>query len=151
MINEFKGTYWFLSNFYPAQVTYEGLLYPTLEHAYQAAKTDDIEQRLSFKKPGVTAGIAKNMGRALPLPDDWDERKDNVMLLLLYSKFSNPELKRKLLDTGYEELVEGNWWGDKYWGVSNGEGQNKLGKMLMHVRHDLGRQNGIPRHTRTAQ
>src|SRR6185369_8674281 len=44
-ILEFQGDNRFLSNFFPAEVIYEGITYPTAEHAYQAAKTLDPEQR----------------------------------------------------------------------------------------------------------
>ena len=59
------------------------------------------------------------------------------MLTGLRYKFSNPDLKEKLLATGNEELVEGNWWGDQYWGICDGIGKNKLGKLLMKVRKEL--------------
>jgi len=38
MIDSFKGDFRFLSNFYPVNVDYEGIMYPTVEHAYVAAK-----------------------------------------------------------------------------------------------------------------
>ena len=77
------------------------------------------------------------MGRSVSLRPDWEDIKDDVMLEGLYRKFTNDELAEWLLDTGDEELVEGNWWGDRYWGVCNGIGQNKLGKLLMKVREEL--------------
>ena len=79
----------------------------------------------------------KKMGRSVSLRPDWEDIKDDVMLEGLYRKFTNDELAEWLLDTGDEELVEGNWWGDRYWGVCNGIGQNKLGKLLMKVREEL--------------
>ena len=33
-----------------------------------------------------------------------------------------------------EELVEGNYWGDTFWGICNGEGTNWLGILLMAER-----------------
>ena len=59
------------------------------------------------------------------------------MLSGLRIKFKNPELRSLLLATGNEELVEGNWWRDTYWGVCEGVGQNKLGKLLMQVREEV--------------
>jgi predicted NAD-dependent protein-ADP-ribosyltransferase YbiA (DUF1768 family) len=52
-------------------------------------------------------------------------------------KFSHPELRQKLLDTGSCTLVEGNTWGDTFWGVCDGVGENHLGKLLMTIRADL--------------
>ena len=52
-------------------------------------------------------------------------------------KFNIPELKQKLLETGNTELVEGNTWGDTFWGVYNVEGENILGRLLMKVREEL--------------
>jgi predicted NAD-dependent protein-ADP-ribosyltransferase YbiA (DUF1768 family) len=58
------------------------------------------------------------------------------MRSLLRQKFAHPSMRERLLATGDEELIEGNWWGDTFWGVCNGEGQNQLGKLLMRVRHE---------------
>jgi hypothetical protein len=46
-------------------------------------------------------------------------------------------LKQLLLATGDKELIEGNTWGDTFWGVCNGIGQNHLGKILMAKRTEL--------------
>lgn len=64
--------------------------------------------------------------------------RDGVMLQLLRQKFlGDEELRRKLLRTGDAMLVEGNYWGDTYWGVCFGSGKNMLGKLLMQVREEL--------------
>ena len=42
-----------------------------------------------------------------------------------------------LLATGKATLVEGNSWGDTFWGVCRGKGKNMLGKILMRVRKRL--------------
>lgn len=52
-------------------------------------------------------------------------------------KMSEPKLRSQLLSTGTAELVEGNWWNDRYWGVCNGRGENHLGKILMRIREEL--------------
>jgi hypothetical protein len=59
------------------------------------------------------------------------------MTEIIRLKFQNPGLKAKLLATGNQELIEGNTWGDCYWGVCEGNGQNHLGKILMQVREEL--------------
>ena len=56
---------------------------------------------------------------------------------LLWIKFSIPELRTKLLETDDAELIEGNTWGDTYWGTCSGIGQNHLGKLLMKTRFKI--------------
>lgn len=58
---------------------------------------------------------------------------------LVRQKFNHryPELRTKLLSTGDLEIIEGNHWGDTFWGVCNGTGENHLGRILMQVREDL--------------
>lgn len=146
MITEFKGQYRFLSNFYLAEVEFEGATYPSVEHAYQAAKTIDPVKRRSVltttdKRTGqlrqTTPGEAKDKGYALDLREGWDAIKVSVMIDIVRSKFSREPLRQWLLNTGDQELIEGNWWGDQYWGVCKGEGQNMLGKILMKIREEL--------------
>lgn len=140
-IDEFQGEYRFLSNFYPARVQLNGVYYPTVEHAYQAAKTRDPEERklvLTQKTPGQ----AKRAGRKVTIRKDWGSVKITTMEYLVWQKFKNNErLARKLLDTGNAQLIEGNTWRDTFWGVCNGQGQNKLGKILMEVRSKLEKKN----------
>ena len=137
-ITEFKGEYRFLSNFYPATVDYEGIRFPTVEHAFQAAKTLDKGERRRISKLG-SAGEAKRAGRKVTLRRDWEKRKIEIMSDLVYQKFSNhSELREKLLDTGNAKLVEGNNWHDTFWGVDVvSGGENHLGKILMEVRAQL--------------
>jgi len=136
-IKRFEGEARFLSNFWPAVVTHDGVQYPTTEHAFQAAKTLDFEQRWEISKL-ETPGQAKRAGRKLQIRPDWEQVKEQVMLELTILKFMNHrKLKELLLATGTAELIEGNNWGDKTWGVCDGEGQNLLGKILMLVRSQL--------------
>ena len=135
-ISSFRGEYSFLSNFYPSPIAYEGRIYPTNENFFQAMKTTDKAQRQQFSH--ISPALAKRAGRKLKLRGDWEpDLKKRVMLYGLRQKFSNPELKEMLLNTGDEELIEGNNWGDTYWGVCNGIGMNMLGKMLMLVRIEM--------------
>ena len=137
MIDHFRGKYGFLSNFYDAQVLYEGILYPSSEHAFMAAKTTDPERR-KYIAGLPSPSAAKRAGRMLTLRPDWEKLKYQVMLDVLTDKFNrNPHLREQLLETGEQELVEGNTWGDTVWGVCDGVGQNLLGKLLMLVRTNL--------------
>ncbi len=137
-IDKFFNEHAFLSNFYDSRVFYDGVSYPTVEHAYQAAKTLNPVERSKIRM-AKTAGEAKKLGRGVTLRKDWENAKVRVMLDLLREKFSDPGLRHQLLDTGDVELVEGNSWGDKFWGVDSktGKGKNMLGKLLMQVRMEM--------------
>lgn len=140
-IGTFSGRNHFLSNFHPSEVELEGCIYPTVEHAYQAAKSLDPEER-EIIRSSSTPGMAKKLGKHVKLRSGWisEEVRDRVMAELVWKKFSNhPDLARKLLDTGDANLIEGNTWGDTYWGVCRGVGENMLGEILMQVRHHLRR------------
>lgn len=134
-IDTFWGEYAFLSNFHPVEIFYDCGVYPSVEHAYQAAKTLDYTKRVEFNS-NITAGQAKRLGRKLVVRADWEDIKIVVMTELVREKFKNPELLKLLMDTGSMELVEGNNWGDTFWGVCNDKGRNELGKILMTIRNE---------------
>ena len=134
MISSFRDEYFFLSNFYPVEIKLDGIVYPNAETAFQAQKTLDVEERRKFsmlKNPVQ----AKRLGRKVKLRDDWEEVKLDIMTEIVSQKFlQHPHLIEMLLQTGDEELVEGNKWGDRFWGVCKGKGKNHLGKILMKIR-----------------
>lgn len=142
MICEFENKYAFLSNFYASPFTHDGITYPTNEHFFQAMKTLDIAERKAIAAAD-TPGKAKRMGRAVKLRSDWEKVKVYYMELGLRLKFADPELAKKLIDTGDEELIEGNWWHDNTWGSCfcsdciNKPGRNLLGMLLMELRKEL--------------
>lgn len=139
-ITSFQDKYRFLSNFYPMVVYLNGVPYRTVEHAYQAAKTMVASERDAIRRCS-TPRQAKRMGRKVTMRSDWELVKLLVMTYLVNQKFKTGELGQWLKDTGDAELIEGNTWGDKFWGaVRNGErwvGENHLGKILMQVRKEL--------------
>lgn len=137
-INRFKGKYDFLSNFFSCLVEYDGELYPSVEHAFQAAKTFDQEERMYISLT-ETAKEARSVGRKMKgIREDWDEVRLGIMEELVRYKFSQySNLKDKLLSTGDAQLIEGNTWKDTYWGVCKGVGENHLGLILMKVREEL--------------
>jgi ribA/ribD-fused uncharacterized protein len=154
MINSFTGRWRFLSNFYPVTIEHQGIKYPSVEHYYVAMKIKNDQQidgryityidcrEMIAKMPDPSK--VKQFGKILKLRKDWDDVKLDVMLWGIREKFKNEDLRQLLAETGDEELVEGNWWGDKFWGVSNGEGENHLGKILMKVREELRQVNKRP-------
>lgn len=136
MINSFRERYDFLSNFYEAPIVYKGRRFGSTEAAYQAEKCKYEEEKDRFCK--MSPREAKKAGSLVDLRPDWEEVKDQVMYEVCYQKFSNHhDLKMKLLQTGSEELQEGNTWKDYYWGVCNGRGLNRLGQILMGIRKQL--------------
>lgn len=134
-IEEFQGQYRFLSNFVPASVMLDGVKYATVEHAFQAAKTLDLKERELFQN--INPAEAKKRGKQVKIREDWEQVKISVMRDLLVQKFSKPTYQSKLLATKGQQLIEGNYWGDVFWGVCRGEGQNHLGKLLMEIRDSL--------------
>lgn len=145
-ITSFTGIHRFLSNFghCPEGVTHMGIKYATAEHAYQAQKITNVELRQAVygchDNPALdcTPVDAKRISRAYPLRHDWNQVKLQAMTEIVWAKFTqNPTLRAKLLGTGDTELIEGNWWGDTYWGVYKGKGENHLGKILMETRRRL--------------
>lgn len=138
MINQFQGENRFLSNFYPSVFNYEGWTYRTVEHFYQCGKClhqEDFLKIISSQTPGE----AKKLGQKIELTEDWEAIKYSVMEIGLNHKFNLPFLKDRLLSTKNQTLVEGNSWGDTYWGVDlkTGKGLNTLGKLLMKIRSEL--------------
>jgi ribA/ribD-fused uncharacterized protein len=142
MIVEFDGENEFLSNFFPSPILYEGIVYPTNEHFFQAMKTLDLAERQKIAN-AETPGMAKRMGRNVFLRPDWEQVKVDVMRTGLMLKFTDAVLAEKLLATGDEELVEGNWWHDQTWGSCfcpdhcRTPGRNLLGMLLMELRKEL--------------
>lgn len=148
MINSFTGKYRFLSNFYPCLVQYNGITFPSVEHAYQAQKTTLVSEQLMIAKL-KTPGQAKRMGREVKCRPDWEVVKVPIMRDLEMFKYGHQELLEMLLATDDEELVEGNWWHDQFWGDcicpkhKDIPGANNLGKLLMEVRETYRRAHSL--------
>lgn len=145
-ITRFSGEYHFLSNFYPAKVVIGDVICATAEHAFQAQKAAYPSDRLRILD-AKTPGLAKKIGRNVLLRHDWEDVKVDVMKQILRYKFRiwvhpmgwtrNP-LSIRLIQTGDAELIEGNTWGDTFWGQCPiGNGENMLGKLLMKVRGEI--------------
>lgn len=137
MIDKFRKEYAFLSNFASTFIDYDGVRYTSVETAFQASKTFDIELRKRMAR--YTPKEAKKAGRRIELRSDWSSVKDQIMYELVKQKFSSDIFgyKSKLLATGNEYIEENNTWGDCYWGVCQGKGENRLGIILMRVRDEL--------------
>lgn len=131
------------SNFYPCEIAIDGITYKSVEAAWQAQKTLDIEERKMFSK--LLPSEAKSRGRKVNLRPDWEYVKDDLMYKICLVKFSqNEELKQLILSTGDAELIEDTTgWHDNIWGwcscerCKNRVHQNRLGKCLMKVRETI--------------
>lgn len=143
-VTEFQGSERWLSNFWPCVVRYDHDVFPSVEHAYQAAKfpgDHGMRQRIAQLPANHSgAAIAKKLG-ASARPADWPERKLEVMEILVREKFTRSnDLRALLLATGDMQLEEGNRWRDTFWGISppaSGRGENHLGKIIMRVRQEI--------------
>lgn len=142
-IAEFQGDYRWLSNFWPSIIHLNNMRFITAEHAYQASKTVNQNEREYIARQ-ISPAAAKRAGRNVTIRPNWDEMKVDIMRLIVSIKFSEPQLATWLLATGDMVLEEGNYWNDTFWGIDlrTGRGQNRLGLILMNVRSDLRLQQG---------
>lgn len=157
MIDRFRDEHFYLSNMYVVErqlVTPDGLRVPTAEHYYMSMRFKDRLARSAIAsaradeedtRPHAHGKAAKELAHTL-IEHGWphcghDARGIRIMKHAVSEKFTlNPDLAEKLLSTEDEELVEGNNWGDRFWGVSpigSNTGENHLGTILMEVRNDL--------------
>ena len=143
MIKSFSGPNRFLSNFFLAPVEFEGEVYASTEHAYQASKTLSPGLRVLIGEC-PTPGEAKKLGGKVPVRSDWGAVKLKVMATVVLCKFRwHDVLRNRLLLTGEEELVEENPAHDNFWGnctcldCHDITGRNWLGGILMAVREEL--------------
>lgn len=147
VVTEFRGEYAFLSNFFEGRFCWRGIDFPTGEHAFSYAKTGFLKPVTESKMRAYERSIleaptpakAKYHGRSLPLDvDEWDKRKVQYMREIVHARFANDlsgqALAGKLINTGAMLLVEGNDWGDTFWGRCKGKGFNTLGAILMEER-----------------
>lgn len=116
-------------------VTYEGLTYPSSENAYQASKCENPNEKVQFQF--VEPYKAKRLGKQVKLKEGFDDQRLKIMEEILRIKFSQEPLRTQLIQTYPKTLEEGNTWGDTFWGIYNGKGQNHLGKILMKIRQSL--------------
>lgn len=143
MFHRKSNVYPEFSNFYIANLIYDGIKWNSVEAAFQAQKTLDVEERKMFAN--LTPGQAKSRGRKVLLRTDWEQVKYDLMFKICLEKFKqNEDLKELLLSTGDALLVEDTTsWHDQIWGCClchrcrNRKSRNNLGVILMRVRSEL--------------
>jgi len=128
------------SNLYPRPIEFEGRIFPTSEHAYQAGKAQKPAVRewiLSAPTPALAAMAAHGLYVWDVVPD-WAKIKFDRMRAVLRAKFDqHADLKELLMSTGSARLVEAgtvNNAVNRLWGEVDGKGENMLGVMLMELR-----------------
>lgn len=137
VIDSFTGDFGFLSNFSPHPIELSERIWPTAEHLFQALKTFSFAEQEAIRLQ-PTPGKAKRMGRKVTLAPRWDQKRIEAMTFVVREKFDqHPAIAELLISTGDAELIEGNNWGDRFWGQVNGEGENHLGRILMQIRKEL--------------
>ncbi len=134
-----KDPYGCFSNFSRHEVYLDGRMWPTSEHYFQAQKykgTPRYEAILKTKTPREAADLGRD--RSLPIRADWGLTKDNVMREVVLKKFmTHDDLRKILLSTGTEDIIEDSPY-DAYWGRGpNGNGKNMLGRILVETREYL--------------
>jgi len=147
VVPKFEGEFFFLSNFYEAPTDFlmdgEKVTMPTGEHAFQAAKCHalvDMSQKQEYVRrvaAAPTPSKAKYEGRSCRIAiDKWDHIKVDCMREVVFQKFlQHTDIRSQLVCNTWDAmLVEGNTWGDTFWGRVDGKGYNKLGVILMEVR-----------------
>lgn len=132
-----EDTRW-LSNMAYVDIYYKGICYPSTENFYQAMRYSEVSKRvyIASLKPHEAKRYSKNNQMTSPI---FEDKKLDIMLHAQRKKYSQEPFKSKLLATGDCHIEEGNWWGDKFWGVDikTREGNNNLGKIIMRVRDEL--------------
>jgi len=129
-----------LSNFSPHAVEYDNKVYPTAEHAYQAAKFKDTAIKEAIRK-ARSPMHAKKLANEMYKQDryaDWNDRKVDAMEQILRAKLAqHDEVADMLKQSGIEKIVEASPK-DYFWGEGKeGTGQNMLGTLWMRLRSEL--------------
>lgn len=130
------GEFRYMSNFEVCDIYFDGDLYGSTEAAYMAGKTLDPAVRAQFQKSsGITPSEARKLGQLIGLRPDWNVVRYDTMAAVVFDKFyRHKHLRDLLLSTGSKYIEETNHWGDKFWGVCDGKGENNLGRIIMNVR-----------------
>lgn len=143
-IKQFKNEHHFLSNFSNHDINYKGLNFPTVEHFFQAMKSNNFKNDVNLFLESKEPIEAKKLGKKIELRQDWEHIKDFIMFIGVFKKFNkHQEIKEKLIKTSPQFLIEGNFWHDNYWGNCTCNkckeiyGLNKLGNILMIIRSKL--------------
>jgi len=127
----------FLSNMRPYSIVAFGKKFRASENLYQFSKLpDELHKEYVDRFTKMHPFVARKITRKLPVREDWEEIKLQVMFEVLKLKFyQHPYLIKQLLDIE-GPLAEFNTWKDTYWGydINLKKGENHLGKLFMLLR-----------------
>ena len=139
-IDSFTDYFDFLHNNFQTPVYFSGILYPSVSHAYHAARSNDERTRRAILNAETFQSLG-NIALRINDPIDWQEKKVKIMEQLVRDKFRrSKELQERLKLTEGRDLVmtyNDNNSKNIFWGVVKGNGQNQLGRILMKIREDL--------------
>lgn len=141
MIHTFKiDPYKWLSNMQLVDIPLKGKIYPSVEHAYMSEKSHDSSWKELCSKKEITGKQIKVFSRTIELRSDWEDVKLLVMEHCLREKFKQEPFKTGLIKTGNQNIQEGNYWNDIFWGVDLKKdpnvGENNLGRLIMKIRDE---------------
>lgn len=134
------------SNLFKRSIEFEGTMYPTSEHAYQAGKAlkPAVRQWILGAPTPALAAMAAHGLYVWDVVPDWAQIKFERMRAVLRAKFDqHTDLRELLLSTGGARLVEAgtvNNAVNRLWGEVDGKGENMLGVMLMELRTEYAKQ-----------
>lgn len=136
----YEQEFYALSNFSSFRLSWSGIDFDTVEHAYHWSKfTNNVNVQATILR-ARSAHEAFRLAQKYKdyVRSDWIEVRRSIMKSLLASKINqHPYVKQKLLETGSRLLVEDSWR-DAYWGIGpDGDGENVLGKLWMELRDEL--------------
>ena len=132
-----------MSNLFRRPIKFEGEVFATSEHAYQAGKARKPEVKkwlMNAPSPALLAMAAHGLYYWDVAPG-WSRNKFDRMRQVLRAKFTqHGDLRALLLSTGDARLIETATVDNevnRLWGEVNGEGRNMLGVLLMDLRDQL--------------
>lgn len=138
-INFYTPKFYVFNNFSAHAIEFRGKLYPTSEHAYQAAKCIDSQGQEAIRnaRSPIQAKILANETYKAARDPDWGSKKVAIVEEILRAKLAqHPEAQEALRESGREDIVEDSPI-DYFWGVgADGTGQNMLGKLWMKIRDE---------------
>lgn len=141
MIHTFRDEHAWLSNMQLVDIKLKGRVFPSVEHAYCSEKNKDAEWKNVCANKNLSPKGVKLMSKEIKLRDDWENVKLLVMEHCLRLKFNQEPFKSNLINTDNQNIVEGNYWNDLFWGVdiknTPNIGENHLGRLIMKIRSEL--------------
>ena len=136
-INFYTPEFYDFNNFSAHALEFDGVLYTTAEHAYQAAKCTSPEGKEAIRtaRSPLRAKEVANVTYKADKDPKWSEKKVEVMEAILRAKLSQHQEVADALARSGDEVIAEDSPVDYFWGTgADGSGQNVLGKLWMKLR-----------------